>query len=261
MSNLQPSSEGAKNVYKVIAGSFKSKENAANRVSFLQSKGIEAFVQAETIMNERMFRVQAGAFTIKENADKRLEQVIHSGIADAFIVSENTPVNQTPIQESIMGEIILSSEQLDLFVKDVSPQALEIGSYYISFGNYYGIRGDIAFAQAILETDYFRFTGIVQPHQNNFSGLGSIGPDDPGAFFKTPSEGVLAHMQHLFAYATNSPLPSQYPLVDPRFHLVKRGSARAWVDLNGKWAVPGHNYGQTILNIYQRMLNRMSSGI
>ena len=48
------------------------------------------------------------------------------------------------------------------------------------------MRGDIAFAQAILETDYFRFTGVVKAHQNNFCGLGSTGPDNPGATFDTP---------------------------------------------------------------------------
>ncbi|WP_256241169.1 hypothetical protein [Bacillus sp. V3B] len=60
---------------------------------------------------------------------------------------------------------------------------------------------------------------------------------------------MLAHLQHLFAYATVASLPNRYPLIDPRF----RGSIPTWVDLNGKWAVLGGNYGQTILNIYERM--------
>ena len=65
--------------------------------------------------------------------------------------------------------------------------------------------------------------------------------------------GVLAHLQHLFAYAETNPLPNKYPLVDPRFRFVRRGVAPTWVELNGKWAVPGYRYGQTILNIYKRM--------
>ncbi|WP_394231396.1 SPOR domain-containing protein [Niallia oryzisoli] len=259
MNNSQLSSDGAKNVYKVIAGSFRSRENADSRLLLLQTKGIEAFVHAVTISNEKMYRVQAGVFSIRGNADKRLEEVILAGIKDAFIVAEATSDRQNPVQVSIMGGILLTPEQLDLFVQEINPQAPEIGKYYISYGTDYGISGDIAFAQAILETDYFRFTGVVQPYQNNFSGLGSTGPDDPGAIFKTPSDGVLAHIQHLFAYASKSPLPNQYPLVDPRFYLVKRGSAQAWVDLNGKWAVPGENYGQTILNIYKRMLNKSNA--
>ncbi|MFC0561963.1 hypothetical protein [Halalkalibacter alkalisediminis] len=84
--------------------------------------------------------------------------------------------------------------------------------------------------------------------------MGASGPNDPGASFATPREGVLAHIQHLFAYASTNPLPDKYPLVDPRFDLVKRGSANTSISLNGKWAVPGHNYGQSILNLYERII-------
>ncbi|WP_404331948.1 glucosaminidase domain-containing protein [Mesobacillus maritimus] len=140
-------------------------------------------------------------------------------------------------------------------MKTVNPDAIELGMYYLTFGEYYGIRGDVAFAQSMHETDYLRFTGVVQPEQNNFCGLGATGPNNPGASFETPREGVLAHLQHLYAYASTKPLPRRYPLVDPRFDLVDRGSATTWVGLNGKWAVPGTTYGQSILDLYGRMIN------
>jgi hypothetical protein len=106
---------------------------------------------------------------------------------------------------------------------------------------------------AMHETDYLRFTGGVHPKQNNFCGLGATGPDNPGASFETPREGVLAHLQHLYAYASTKPLLDEYPLVDPRFNLVTRGSAPSWVSLNGKWAV-GTTYGQSILGLYEKMI-------
>lgn len=165
------------------------------------------------------------------------------------------PVDGSPSGFTILGPIFLSPEQMNRFVKNINPKAPELGSYYLTFGDYYGIRGDVAFAQALLETDYFRFTGDVTLEQNNFSGLGATGSKARGASFKTAEEGVLAHLQHLYAYATTKNLPSRYPLVDPRFHLVERGSAPTWIALNGKWAVPGRNYGQTILDIYERMLH------
>nr|WP_307723641.1 glucosaminidase domain-containing protein [Tenuibacillus multivorans] len=154
-----------------------------------------------------------------------------------------------------MGQTYLSPELMNLFVKDVNNDAIELGIHYLTIGEAYGIRGDIAFAQAMHETDYLRFTGVVQPEQNNYCGLGATGPDNPGASFETPEEGVLAHIQHLYAYASTEPLPDEYPLVDPRFDLVTRGSAPAWTDLNGKWAVPGDNYGQSILDLYVRMID------
>ncbi|WP_176555701.1 glucosaminidase domain-containing protein [Virgibacillus ndiopensis] len=153
-----------------------------------------------------------------------------------------------------MGPTFLSSEQMNQYVKEINPNALELGNDYVAFGEYYGVRGDIAFAQAMHETDFLRFTGVVQPNQNNFCGLGATGPDNPGASFETPREGIIAHIQHLFAYASTNPLPDEYPKIDPRFYLVSRGSATTWVGLNGKWAVPGDNYGQSILNLYERML-------
>jgi hypothetical protein len=202
--------------------------------------------------------VQAGSFANRKNAENRLQEVKHAGIEDAFIVSETADSDQgQDVQTgySIVGQTFLSPEQMNQYVKEINPNAIELGIFYLTFGEYYGIRGDVAFAQAIHETDYFRFTGVVQPNQNNFCGLGATGPDDPGASFDTPREGVLAHIQHLFAYASTKPLPDKYPLVDPRFNLVTRGSATTWIALNGKWAVPGNNYGQSILNLYERMIH------
>lgn len=169
--------------------------------------------------------------------------------------TNNTTSNETANINTILGPTYLSPELMDLFAKSINPGAPELGSYYQTFGKLYGIRGDIAFAQSLLETNFFRFTGVVQPNQNNFGGLGSTGPNTRGASFKTPEDGVLAQLQHLFAYTTTKPLPGTYPLVDPRFHLVHRGSASSWTDLNGKWAYPGENYGQSILNLYQRMID------
>ncbi|MCM3670506.1 N-acetylmuramoyl-L-alanine amidase [Mesobacillus maritimus] len=245
-------------VYKVIAGSFKTRENADERVSFLRSKNIDSFVVTLSISGETWYRVQAGAFSSRENAEKRLEEVKKAGVSDAYILSESTSDNsneEKPSGYSILGKTYLSPEHMNQFVKKINPDAIELGIYYLTFGEYYGIRGDVAFAQAMHETDYLRFTGVVKPEQNNFCGLGATGPDNPGASFETPRDGVLAHLQHLYAYASTKPLPDGYPLLDPRFDLVTRGSATTWVGLNGKWAVPGTNYGQSILGLYERMIN------
>ncbi|MFC0561363.1 N-acetylmuramoyl-L-alanine amidase [Halalkalibacter alkalisediminis] len=244
--------------YKVIAGSFTSRENAEKRVAYLNSRNIESFISTTTVSGETRYRVQAGAFSSRENAEKRLQEVKNAGIEDAFILSDNnsTQDDQGQVQSgySIVGQTFQSPEQMDQYVKEINPNAIKLGYYYLTFGDYYGIRGDVAFAQAIHETNFFRFTGVVQPSQNNFAGIGATDSDNPGASFATPRDGVLAHIQHLFAYASTEPLPDKYPLVDPRFNLVNRGSATTWTALNGKWAVPGDNYGQLILEIYDRMI-------
>ncbi|WP_404449351.1 N-acetylmuramoyl-L-alanine amidase [Sutcliffiella horikoshii] len=260
------------NLYKVIAGSFKDKKNADARLTFLQEKGISAFVATTTLNGAPYFRVQAGAFKERDNAEKFVEQIKRLGV-EAFILAETTmsqapipPVNPTPTIPptppnapkstvlSIEGTSALKAEELDTFVKAINPKAPLLGEYYFELGEAYNIRGDVAFAQAIHETNYFRFTGIVKPAQNNYAGIGATGGEVRGATFATPEEGVLAHIQHLYAYANREPLPSTYPKVDPRFDLVTRGIAPGWIDLNGRWAVPGTQYGQLILKIYEKML-------
>jgi hypothetical protein len=251
-------------MYKVFAGSFKSRENAQERVTFLRSKGIKSFIVATSISGETWFRVQAGAFSSRENADKRVTEIKAKTGIPAFITTENvsSPSSSSiPIPgsidlnpSSIIGPTQLSAEKMNAYIRTINPNAPLLGEYYKNLGEYYGIRGDVAFAQAMLETDYFRFTGSVRNGQNNFAGIGATGGGARGASFQNSEQGVLAQLQHLYAYATTAPLPNQYPLVDPRFHLVNRGSATTWIALNGKWAVPGTTYGQSILNLYKRMV-------
>lgn len=155
---------------------------------------------------------------------------------------------------AILGEARADVAQMRAFVARVNPNAPDVAPFYLQHGERLGVRGDLAFAQAIWETNYFRFTGIVQPQQNNYAGIGATGPGQPGARFATPEQGVIAHLQHLYAYATTRPLPAGEPKVDPRFDLVQRGSAPNLYDLNGKWAVPGDGYGQGIERILGRIL-------
>jgi len=73
-----------------------------------------------------------------------------------------------------------------------------------------------------------------------------------GAYFATPADGVEAQIQHLYAYASKNPLPYGKVIIDPRYTLVARGAATYWSDLNGRWAIPGVGYGESIINDYYR---------
>ena len=113
-----------------------------------------------------------------------------------------------------------------------------------------GVRGDIAFAQAVKETGNFQYGGDVGWEQNNFAGIGAVGGGARGQSFPDMRTGVRAQIQHLFAYASSIG-DLVHELVDPRFRFVSRGVAPRWVDLNGRWAVPGVGYGESILAIWQ----------
>jgi hypothetical protein len=199
---------------------------------------------------------------IKSNNDA--QEVVNVGSSD--IIERNV---------TIRGQAVATSAELRRLLQQNNPQAPDLVDLYLQIGQAYGIRGDIAFCQAAKETGWWRFGGLVKPEQNNYCGLGATGSPatgleslngaDPnqvtyqagvhGAIFKTPAAGVEAHIQHLYAYNTKNALPSGKKLIDPRFTLVNRGCATYWQDLDGKWAVPGNGYGQSILtNYYNKAL-------
>jgi hypothetical protein len=113
-----------------------------------------------------------------------------------------------------------------------------------------GVNYDIAFCQMCLETGFLQFGGDVRPEQNNFGGIGAIGNGVRGDSFSDRRIGVRAQIQHLKAYATTQPLVQ--PLVDPRFSLVKRGTAPLLSQLAGQWA-EDTNYDKKIMAILRRL--------
>jgi hypothetical protein len=102
-----------------------------------------------------------------------------------------------------------------------------------------------------LETDFLVFGGDVDPDQNNFCGLGTIGGGIQGASFPNARIGVRAHIQHLKAYGSTEPLLLKPP-VDLRFSLVSRGVSPTIQGLSGRWAVDP-NYGDSITALLRRL--------
>lgn len=101
-----------------------------------------------------------------------------------------------------------------------------------------GIRAEVAFAQAMHETNFLRFGGDVSITQFNFAGIGATGGGASGNSFDTVQIGIRAHVQHLKAYANDEPLSQE--CVDPRFQYVTRGTAPyvEWL------AIPDNPYGK-----------------
>lgn len=136
----------------------------------------------------------------------------------------------------------------------LSPQ--ELVNIFYEEGLREGVRPDIALAQSLHETGFFRYGGDVIAIQNNYAGLGTTGKGVKGAQFAQPRLGIRAQIQHLKGYATST--APTIKIVDPRYELLRKtpsfGKTTTWQGLNGKWAVPGITYGQTILAIHQAIL-------
>ena len=168
----------------------------------------------------------------------------------------------------IMGKAKASAQQMALFArsKNAEPQlpacSLEqLAQFFLEEGEAEGVRGDVAFAQSLHETGFFKYGGIVLPTQNNYAGIGALNGNAKGqaATFPDPRTGVRAQIQHLKAYASKEALVNG--CVDPRFSLVTRGSAQyvEWLGAsdnpNGKgWAVPGKGYGSKIIALLGQIM-------
>ena len=123
-----------------------------------------------------------------------------------------------------------------------------------------GLKAEVAFCQAMLETGFLRYGGDVQINQYNFAGLGATGNGAPGNSFGSVREGIRAQVQHLKAYASTAGL--NQPCVDSRFQYVRRGTAPyvEWLGIQenpyGKGWATAKNYGYNIVNLYMAKLFR-----
>jgi N-acetylmuramoyl-L-alanine amidase len=163
--------------------------------------------------------------------------------------------NTRTISEEIMGFGNASEMQMKIFLETTNEETQErfsaLHKLYLEEARIEGVNHDIAFVQMCLETGFLRFGGQVKPEQNNFCGLGAVDGGAAGASFVDLRTGVKAHIQHLKAYSSTDPI-NQLPIVDPRFHLVRRGVAPLVKDLAGRWA-SDREYGSKIMALVRRL--------
>lgn len=164
---------------------------------------------------------------------------------------------------SIYGEAEATKGQAVRLIKEKNPDVRlmcsveELVELYWVEAEREGVRPDLALAQSLVETGYYRYGGDVDHDQNNFCGLGTTGGGVKGAAFKTPEIGVRAHIQHLLAYTQKSRPKTE--IVDPRYEMahsirLERGVVDKWSGLNGTWAMGGL-YCEKIMVVYQTMLS------
>lgn len=150
------------------------------------------------------------------------------------------------------------------FVKTQNPAFdAEWANLYYELCPIAGIRTVMAFAQAIHETGYFRYTGDAQPEWNNPCGLG-VGsaplirngvevPNSSNCKFPTREAGVRAHLGHMSVYVT--PYEARgFCEHDPR-HVPHRGLQNDIRHFGGpgRWA-PSVTYGERVARIADALL-------
>ncbi|MGI8755599.1 MAG: glucosaminidase domain-containing protein [Acidimicrobiales bacterium] len=141
----------------------------------------------------------------------------------------------------------------------VLPPIAEYARWFIEEGRIEGVRGDIAFAQAVLETG--GFTNQDSVAANNFSGIGHCDLCASGWTFASPHIGVRGQIQLLKSYALRQPEYAN-ALAHGNLH-GPSGCCPIWGDLTTVWATdPG--YGPKVMLIYTDMatyaLRRRAAG-
>lgn len=159
----------------------------------------------------------------------------------------------------IIGQSTVTVDQCEAFLRKQNPNAPALANIYKKYCDIYGIRLECIWVQMCLETNFLRYsnTSITTLDMNNFCGLGAIDGNGrrQALSFSTEDEGVKCHVQHLYAYCTNKPLPQGQSVIDPRFKYVARGIAPNIENLgNGNWA-SDKNYASKLLSLLSQLLN------
>ncbi len=162
---------------------------------------------------------------------------------------------------SVMGPSVLNSKQLSAwfnaqgYVDLTSATIAQLTAWYVQEGTAEGVRGDVAFAQGVLETGGFGSPDAVG--LNNYAGIGHCDSCSAGWAFPSPRGGVLGQEQLLRIFAGGQGQPAGAPApVLPSLTPAQQGRSgccQTWESLTGVWA-SDPTYGAQILSIYQQML-------
>lgn len=203
----------------------------------------------------------AGAIVAVHDAAARID--------DATARIEQFHRAATASSSPLLGPSRLSAGELAAFVvrSGHEPRATvpihDLAAMFLEEGAAEGVRGDVAFAQSILETGWFTFPdgGMVRPGDNNFAGVGACDTCERGYTFPSARAGVRAQIQLLRTYAdaeVDAGTFAHAALLPGALGLGFRGDVRTWWDLGGRWAT-GPGYGDRVYAIYRQMVGEAGS--
>ena len=161
-----------------------------------------------------------------------------------------------------MGQSRLTADQLVAYYQKRSGLAYratgatlpQLAQMFVTEGNRYNVRGDIAFAQSIVETAWFNYPdyGMVRPYNNNFAGIGACDSCGNGFQFSERARPACARSSSSSA-TTPTATRRTSTIPDPPVpelwgsnpstaaynfdHYFAKGNAPLWNNMgNGNWA-------------------------
>ena len=139
----------------------------------------------------------------------------------------------------------------EFYEESDAPTLKDFCTIYYEEAEKQGVRAEVAFVQAMKETNWLKYGHDVKIEQYNFAGLGATGGGERGASFDTVREGIRAQIQHLYAYASSEGIDGlAYPCVDPRFVNVSPKGGSPYVEWLGQSENPASDYGWAVDETY-----------
>lgn len=181
-------------------------------------------------------------------------------VFDTKIITSNPdfppPTTKTPIK----GFAEVPVEQAQAWARgiDAHERFINIAPLYWQYGKKAGIRPEVLYAQAALETNFGKYGNLVPPEYNNWAGI-KIADSNGDATedhekFNTPEEGVRAHFNHMAAYVGLLPIGEPHD----RYHVIARqdwaGSILLVESLSGRWT-SAPDYHTYILNLLGQIMD------
>jgi len=217
----------------------------------------------------RHARLASRYLSSRDSAAKKLEaEFVAASVAAKRIEANERAADQwhrlaVSSSSPILGPSRLNDKDLASFVREsgLTPKTTvtieELARMFIEEGAAEGVRGDVAWAQSILETGFFTLPGgKVRPSDNNFAGIGACDSCERGHVFPDARTGVRAQMQLLRTYADGEVGIGGFAhaaVLPGSLRLGFRGFVRSWWDLGGRWA-SGPDYGSHVYDIYLRIV-------
>jgi peptidoglycan hydrolase CwlO-like protein len=165
--------------------------------------------------------------------------------------------------EPVIGPNLLTVDQMMAwydaqgYKPRLNTSVADLAQIYLDEGAAEGVRGDFAFAQAIIETG-----GFSASPDNNYSGLGWCDGCPQGIVFPTPRDGVRGQIQLLLNYADpNSRVANLHNPLSPYVwrseaafdNYFAKGWAPTWSDMgHGNWATDP-TYAGKVIGVYHSM--------
>lgn len=195
------------------AGRTATRKNSSGGEYYGVLRGARAVGTPYYMLIEHSFHTNTKA-TKWLSEDANLDKL---AVAEADILAEFFGMESSTTTEktAIMGKAQATASQMAAFClsKNASPQlpsctVEELARMFIEEGEAEGVRGDVAFAQSLHETGYFKFGGIVLPSQNNYAGIGALNGNATGQAASFPDPRTASGRRSSTSRHTHPPRPS-----------------------------------------------------